>query len=222
MQIEKLNANRTSSRSALYGLTRFSDLTPDEFMNRHLLSKIGKRVSARQLNSDSAEDDSASNEIHRRSISEKKQKVDWRKEGVITKVKNQKQCGACWAFCVIEDLESMVALKYNKTEKLELSVQEVIDCAGYGNEGCNGGDMCTLLFWMQDNKIKIATEEEYPLKLENGQCKAKKNQSGFQVLKFVCNKYETDVLSLATLLLVLFPPYMTHDFLLFNFQCCWA
>lgn len=50
-------------------------------------------------------------------------KVDWREKGIISPVKNQESCGACWAFSTVEVVESMYAIK-NGTLHL-LSVQEV-------------------------------------------------------------------------------------------------
>lgn len=152
-----------------------------------MTKKLAKRVIARQLNSgEEGDSDSASNEIKKRSIDDIPQKVDWRKNGTITKVKNQGHCGACWAFVVIENLESMVAIRGQQLE--EFSVQELIDCAENGNEGCNGGDMCSLLHWMTKKQIKVVKEKDYPLKLIDDQCKIKKNQTGIEVLNYACVK----------------------------------
>lgn len=161
-------------------------MTPTEFKELYLTQKLSKRIVEQLNNEDSEENDSTSNEIHKRSVDNLPLKVDWRLNGTITKVKNQQQCGACWAFCVIENLESIVAMKTNKLE--EFSVQELIDCAGYGNEGCNGGDMCTLLKWMTEKNVRIVKEKEYPLKLINDQCRIKKNQTGVEVTAYTCTK----------------------------------
>jgi len=48
---------------------------------------------------------------------------DWRDEGVITDVKNQGQCGSCWAFGTTEQIEAYTALAGN--ELVELSAQQV-------------------------------------------------------------------------------------------------
>ncbi|CAG2054910.1 unnamed protein product, partial [Timema podura] len=45
--VEKLNNNRSSNLSAVYGITKFSDLTQDEFINHHLVPKLHHHVKLR-------------------------------------------------------------------------------------------------------------------------------------------------------------------------------
>jgi len=67
--------------------------------------------------------------------------IDWREEGVITAVKNQGQCGSCWAFGTTEQIEAYTALATG--ELIELSAQQVTSCTPNpltcgGTGGCMG------------------------------------------------------------------------------------
>merc|ERR1712038_124650 len=64
--------------------------------------------------------------------------VDWRTKGAVTKVKDQGQCGSCWAFSAVDAIESYGFLDGNYT-LVELSTQQVNAC-DKKDGGCNGGD----------------------------------------------------------------------------------
>jgi cathepsin L len=89
--------------------------------------------------------------------------VDWRKNGIITAVKNQASCGSCWSFGSAEGIESMWA---QYTKKLTvLSEQNILDCTPNphhcgGTGGCGGGT--AELAYDKIKQIGIATEQAYP------------------------------------------------------------
>jgi Pyruvate/2-oxoacid:ferredoxin oxidoreductase delta subunit len=69
--------------------------------------------------------------------------IDWRFAKAVTPVKNQGQCGSCWAFSATEAIESQMILAHGGSYDFTLSPQQVASCAPsngtYGCLGCMGG-----------------------------------------------------------------------------------
>ncbi|KAF5294526.1 hypothetical protein FQA39_LY13380 [Lamprigera yunnana] len=191
--IYKLNEMRIHNLSAIYGLTKFSDMSREEFKQLYLQKNLPRRIKKRKLQDvqkGGSEELSQEHTYRHKRAAIKNNiplKIDWRDNKVVTKVNNQKSCGACWAFSTIENMESMYAIKYNKL--VTLSVQQAIDCAQYANQGCNGGDDCTFLQWLEDYKIKVYLEKAYPLHLKNEVCKTTNDSFYVQIDKFDCDSF---------------------------------
>lgn len=65
---------------------------------------------------------------------------DWRTQDGTTPAKNQGNCGSCWAFAAVGQLEGHMNIYDGHTE--DLSEQQSISCNPYG-DGCAGGFMGT-------------------------------------------------------------------------------
>jgi cathepsin L len=87
------------------------------------------------------------------------QSLDWRTKGAVTSVKNQGQCGGCYAFSAAAAMEGAYQIKTGILN--DFSEQQIIDCSGsYGNLGCNGGSMVTSFDFLKD--YMIDTWAQYP------------------------------------------------------------
>lgn len=76
--------------------------------------------------------------VHKPAVNDVPKSVDWRTKGVVTPVKDQGDCGSCWAFSTVGALEGQHALATGKL--VSLSEQNLVDCTTqYGNQGCEGG-----------------------------------------------------------------------------------
>uniref|UniRef100_A0A1D1YV59 Oryzain alpha chain n=1 Tax=Anthurium amnicola TaxID=1678845 RepID=A0A1D1YV59_9ARAE len=154
--------NRPENRhSYVLGLTRFADLTNDEFRATYLGVKPGHGRPPR-LNRAPPSD------RYRVAAGEDlPENVDWREKGAVAPIKDQGSCGSCWAFSTVSAVEGIN--KIVTGDMITLSEQELVDCDTAFNEGCNGGLM-DYAFEFIINNGGIDTEDDYPYKARDAKC----------------------------------------------------
>ncbi|CAA7397766.1 unnamed protein product [Spirodela intermedia] len=151
-----------NNHSYTLGLTRFADLTNEEYRSLYLGVKP-PQARPRKL----------SDRYQVAYGEELPDAVDWREKGAVPPIKDQGSCGSCWAFSAIGAVESINQIVTGNL--IVLSEQELVDCDTTYNEGCNGGLMDYAFEFIIDNG-GIDTEEDYPYKERDGRCdNARKN-----------------------------------------------
>jgi len=141
--------NSMPQQTAVFGITKFSDLSPEEFREQYLIRDLSKTTQPLLAKAQKWSAPQLENLDYPTSY-------DWNDHtpSVVTPVYNQRQCGSCWAFSTTESIESMWALSNNSLTKL--SMQQIVDC-DKTDSGCGGGNPPTAY----DYVIKAGGLEAY-------------------------------------------------------------
>ena len=141
------------------GITKFSDLTKQEFAKIYL-----------NLNYDAIAMANFDPTIVKVSNAAPAA-YDWRDYGRVSPVKDQGSCGSCWAFATIANLEG---LYYAKKGVMKIfSEQMLVDC-DTSDSGCNGGLMEYAFTWLKKNGVML--QSDYPYRGTKGTCRSDKTK----------------------------------------------
>ncbi|XP_018495531.1 cathepsin L1 [Galendromus occidentalis] len=169
--IEKFNAEKAASRGYTLGITQFADMSTAEFRQTYLGLRMNASTIAklRKLQREVVADD--------RDLPEA---VDWRDKGAVSPVKDQGQCGSCWAFSTSGAIEGQHFLKNG--ELLSLSEQQMVDCS-WLDFGCNGGQPMLAMEYVRFNG-GLELETAYPYKGVGGSCHSDKKSAAAKITGF--------------------------------------
>mmetsp|Transcript_12767 Transcript_12767/g.20804 ORF Transcript_12767/g.20804 Transcript_12767/m.20804 type:complete len:335 (-) Transcript_12767:469-1473(-) len=183
-RINSLNAAETGS--AVYGVTKFADISQKEFEATFLTATPPSPLEAKP----------SQDVTHVPAYNGTASLVDW--TGVYTTpVKDQGYCGSCWAFSATEQIESDAMRQHNSA--YVLSVNQMLQCALRENLPCRGGWTEAGYEYVRregggDMSGGLETAEDYPYEdVHMADCKVTPRKEVVGVHRFTTIRGETNM-----------------------------
>jgi cathepsin L len=157
--VNAIRKHNAGSHSYTMAVNEFADMTFAEFTAKMTGLQVRDNAVLRAANE---------NGPHLQ-VTDMEGSLDWRTKGAVNPIKNQQQCGSCWAFSALGAVEGSTQIKTGKL--INLSEQQLVDCSTpQGNHGCNGGLMDSAFQYIISNK-GVTTTAAYPYVAKDNQCK---------------------------------------------------
>ncbi|KAK8842466.1 hypothetical protein M9Y10_026053 [Tritrichomonas musculus] len=164
-RVQEFNSAKNSFKLSL---NKFACYTPAEY--KTLLGRRQSQVQPRQSIVNKYKGDEPSS-------------IDWREKGAVNEIKDQGQCGSCWAFGTVQACESAYAIAHGKL--YSCSEQEILDCCEYCS-GCDGGaEDVTLDYIIRLQDGFLMSEEDYPYKFFQTRCAYDKSKRINQIKGYI-------------------------------------
>ncbi|KAG6548856.1 hypothetical protein Mapa_009618 [Marchantia paleacea] len=159
--LRRVYEHNSKPSSYKLGLTKFADLSPEEFKAKYLKTRFRRNDRSSQEPT-----------FTYANVESVPKAVDWRKKGAVTAIKDQGECGSCWAFSTIGAVEGINQIKTGKL--ISLSEQELVSCDVTANtQGCEGGYMDYGFEFIAQNG-GVDSEKDYPYTAEDDSCNSRK------------------------------------------------
>jgi len=148
--------------NATFAINKFSDLSPAEFKAKYLMAEPVRNPKANR-------------DVLKPTVSTLPSTFDWRDKKVVSPVKDQGQCGSCWAFSAVENVESVWMMAHNLTadQMPALAPQQLVDCDDF-SLGCSGGNPPFAYEYLEGSGLE--KESDYPYHATGGSCAFQKNE----------------------------------------------
>ncbi|KAF9412244.1 hypothetical protein HW555_009187 [Spodoptera exigua] len=165
--LKRANTFNAQSEHASFGITQFMDLTVKEFVSRYTGLDANLNFTGQcQVVTDA--------DLPNVNVPDS---FDWREKNAVTKVKNQGQCGSCYAFSASGAVEGQYAIKYGKLQ--EFSEQQTVDC-DEDSLGCGGGLM-TSAFSSMIEEGGLESESDYPYIAKSQSCQFQASKAAVEL-----------------------------------------
>lgn len=170
---EKSNAKaRAEGRSMRLGSTHFADLTLEEY-RQHLgyvpdKERLAKKLAMADKSSQQTLFERVKQYFWRNSATSQEDEdeldglpksFDWRDHGAVASVKDQGQCGSCWAFSAVGAVEGLIAITTGNLTSF--SEEEIVQCNTSNDYGCYGGEMQNAFEWIAEHGIDKYSDYPY-------------------------------------------------------------